>query len=622
MTSFIIVLLLIPLAGFLVSLVVPSKNEKLISRVVFTVTSLQLFICLAVGAFWLASNYQTFITKNLVVFKSASYQYNLGLLLDTTSYVFLLTGAFLTFLVTRYSSRYLHREEGYKRFFYTILLFFLGYNITVLAVNFETLYIGWEILGISSFLLISFYRDRYLPVKNAVKVFSVFRLADIGILLAIWANHHLWNTNVSFQMLADYPLVDKQLQLNNLAGMTVSVMIVLAAAVKSAQLPFSSWLARAMEGPTPSTAIFYGALSVHIGVFLLLRTGPLWHHQAAICLLIGVIGALTAAISTGICRVQSSIKGQIAYASISQIGLIFVEIALGLESLALLHFAGNAFLRTAQLLVSPSIVSQMLVDMYPQKELRTDPFKRLIPQRLRVTFYMLSLKEWGQDDFMYRFLWSPFKRIGIALGFLNSRLVTIACIITYLTGVFYWLNPGLLAAEIAGCLPVVFSLAGLLMLTRSFSERKDVRLSWIQVSASHFWIALAVAFNETVPAGQLLLYLSGTLVAALTGYGCLSLLRRSERHIGLSQFHGHIQMHKQIGIAFFISCLGLSGFPITPTVMGEELIFSHIHQDQILLAWMVSLSCVIGGLSVIRIYARIFLGPAMRSRYELTYRSS
>ena len=168
-------------------------------------------------------------------------------------------GSFLTFLVAIYSRVYLHRENGYKRFFNTILFFYVGYNIVIFSGNLETLFMGWEILGISSFLLIAFYRDRYLPVKNAVKVFSIYRIGDVGLILAMWMSHHLWHENITFLKLSNYELVSSQLQTHSLIGVFISLMILISAAAKSAQFPFSFWLPRAMEGPTPSSAIFYGA---------------------------------------------------------------------------------------------------------------------------------------------------------------------------------------------------------------------------------------------------------------------------------------------------------------------------------------------------------------------------
>ena len=185
-------------------------------------------------------------------------------------------GSFLGLLVTIFSRFYMHREDGFKRFFNTVLLFFLGYNIVIFAGNFETLFIGWEFLGICSFLLIAFYRDRYLPVKNGLKVISLYRLGDICLILAMWMSHHLWHENITFLKLNDALLVAAHLREHEWYAVFIALMIVLGAAAKAAQFPFSSWLPRAMEGPTTSSAIFYGSLSVHLGVFLLIRTYAYW----------------------------------------------------------------------------------------------------------------------------------------------------------------------------------------------------------------------------------------------------------------------------------------------------------------------------------------------------------
>lgn len=622
MTIFIIVLLAVPSAGFLASLVVPAKNERLISGAVQLTTFMQLIGSLAFVSLWIKSDCPVVTFNSAVLFKSGHYEYGLNFLFDKITSVFLVTGTILTFLVTTYSRRYLHREQGYKRYFYTLLLFYVGYNISILSGNFETLFIGWEILGITSFLLISFYRDRYLPVKNAVKVFSIYRLADVGVLLAVWASHHLWSSYMSFEKLSDYNLVDKQLQAHHQVGIVISVLIILAASVKSAQLPFSSWLPRAMEGPTPSTAIFYGALSVHVGVYLLLRTYPFWQHQWEIRVMVGVIGVLTSAVTTGIARVQSSVKSQIAYASISQIGLIFIEVSAGFQNLALLHFAGNAFLRATQLLVSPSVVSQLIVLHERPKMSARSRFERLVSDRVRVGLYVLCLKEWDLDFFMYRFLWNPFKRLGGKLRFLNARRTAILLGLLYLIGVLFCLNPALVPPRMQAWLPVAFSFTGLIMTVSSFTERKNVWRGWVLIILNHLWVILAISFNDTVPMIHILLYLSGVIVGGLVGYWCLFQLRKSERYIGLGQFHGHIQRHSGIGIAFLLASLGLAGFPITPTFVGEDLVFSHIHQNQILLALLVSLGCILNGIALMRIYARVFLGPNMRSQYELTYRSS
>jgi NADH:ubiquinone oxidoreductase subunit 5 (subunit L)/multisubunit Na+/H+ antiporter MnhA subunit len=434
------IFILIPATGLILSILCPPQKEGLISKIAFLTVGAEMISFIAYITAWLAEGHPRINSPDWVIISTTSYRFFVDFTFDKISAVYLFVGSVIIFLVTIYSRYYLHREPGYKRYFNTILFFYLGYNIVVLSGNMETLFIGWEILGISSFLLIAFYRYRYLPVRNAVKVFSIYRLGDVGIILAMWANHHLWHQNITFSKLTMVELVDSHLQHHSNIGLFISLMVLVTAAAKSAQFPFSSWLPRAMEGPTPSSAIFYGSLSVHIGVFLLLRTYPFWEHQLIIKILIGVTGLITAIVANGIARVQSSVKSQIAYASITQIGLIFIEIAAGFENLALFHFAGNAFLRTYQLLVSPSAVSYLIREQFYNFTPRPLTFEDSLPGRIENTFYMLCLKEWNMDSFMYRYLWTPWKWIGRKLEFLSVKLLVSIFVPVYLIGVYFAFN--------------------------------------------------------------------------------------------------------------------------------------------------------------------------------------
>lgn len=621
MTSLLQLFILIPLIGFIISIFISSKNETLISRLAFVTVGIHLATFLVFVTLWLLNGHETLDLKDIVLFKTSGYEFFVDFCFDKITAVYLFVGAFLTFLVTIYSRYYLHREIGYKRFFNTILFFYIGYNMVVLSGNFETLFLGWEILGISSFLLISFYRDRYLPVKNALKVFSIYRIGDIGLILAMWMSHHLWHENITFLKLSNAELVHAHLEGHSFVGIFISLMILVSAAAKSAQLPFSSWLPRAMEGPTPSSAIFYGSLSVHIGVFLLLRTFPFWENQYIVRILIIIVGLLTSIITSGIARVQSSVKSQIAYSSAAQIGLIFIETALGFEDLALFHFAGNAFLRTYQLLVSPSVVSYLIREQFYNFIPRKETFEDSLPKKIENTFYLLSLKEWNLDGLMYRFLWSPIKAIGNKLNFLTTQRLLYFFVPAYIIGMCckYWEET--FEWELLSYLPVIFSLIGLIMVFKSFTERRSPQLSWLLIILNHLWIALAVSFNEHFEFSHVVLYLSGVVIAGTIGAACLYQLNSLEENVTLNSFQGHAYEYPKMALVFLLACLGLTGFPITPTFIGEDIVFSHIHEDQIVLACLVSLSFIVDGLAIVRIYARIFLGP--NSKIEgMAYRSS
>jgi NADH-quinone oxidoreductase subunit L len=614
--------LLLPFLGFVISAFLPENKEKLISIIAFSTVFIQFLGIVLFSIIWIWNDSPDLNLREITVFKTAHYEFFINFYFDRITAVYLFVGALLTSMITTYSRYYLHREKGYKRFFTTVLFFFFGYNLAILSGNFETLFIGWEIIGISSFLLIAFYRERYLPVKNAFKVFSIYRIGDVGLLLTMWASHHLFHENITFMKLNNYELVNEHLQNHSIIGVFIALCLACAAAAKSAQIPFSSWLPRAMEGPTPSSAIFYGSLSVHLGVFLILRTFPFWEHQRSMRFAIGLMGLTTSIMSSLMARVQSSVKSQIAYSSISQIGIIFIEIALGLEVLALIHFSGNAFLRTYQLLVSPSVVSYLIREQFYTFQLKSEKVNFFFPRKIRNTLYVLALKEFNLEAFLNFVLWRPLKIIGKSLDFLNIKRVYFFFIPLFALGVIAYQFKEILPNELRSVLPEIFAGVGLVFVFKSFSERKSPFLAWILIVMNHFWIALAIVFNEHVTVNEIAFYLAGIIVSGAIGYLALLKLKQMEKRILLSQYLGHVYEHPKFAFFFLLATLGITGFPITSTFIGEDLIFSHIGSNQIVLAFFVASSFVVSGIAGIRIYARLFLGPHVKTYHELPYQSS
>ncbi|MGZ5255765.1 MAG: proton-conducting transporter transmembrane domain-containing protein, partial [Flavitalea sp.] len=532
--------------------------------------------------------------------------------------VFALIGAMISLLVVIFSRYYLHRDKGFKRFFLITLLFFASYNLVIFSGNFETLFIGWEILGICSFILIAFYRDRYLPVKNGLKVISVYRLGDICLILAMWMSHHLWHSNIRFEQMNDASVMQQHLASSGGFALFIFICILVAAAVKSAQLPFSTWLPRAMEGPTTSSGLFYGSLSVHLGVFLLLRTYPYWEQLPVAKLMVIALGLATSVIAAGIARMQSTVKTQIAYSSITQIGIIFIEVALGFHVLALIHFAGNAFLRTYQLLVSPSVLSYLTHDMVfhfrPAKVSAASPFMRKILNSL----YILSLKEWNLDGFQQRFLWGPFKKIGVLLPRKGLVLFLLPFFLLGLYALFIkkenWLGQ---------LLPVAYSIMALLLILSSFAERDNAKRSWLSVVSGQLFLTLSIALAyDTFTYQLMLLYLSGIVFFMVVGFVCLHMIEKKEYDISLDKFHGHAYEHPGLSAVFLLACLGVAGLPFTPTFIGMDILFSQIGKHDILLTITTALTFLFVELCVLRIYARIFMGPHKKPYHPIAYRSS
>ncbi|MDQ3108319.1 MAG: hypothetical protein M3R17_00345 [Bacteroidota bacterium] len=615
--------ILVPLAGFILSLCIPRKKESVISGIAIAIAGIHLAGILTLVVYWLLNAHPTLDIKHIVLFEADNIEIFIDFYFDKIAAAFAVVGSLLVFLVVIFSKYYLHREEGFKRFFNVMLLFFFGYNLVIFSGNFETLFIGWEFLGVSSFLLIAFYRDRYLPVKNGLKVISVYRLGDICLILAMWMSHHLWHENITFAKLNDANLVAEHLIEHNWYGIFIALMIFIAAMAKSAQFPFSSWLPRAMEGPTTSSAIFYGSLSVHLGVFLLLRTFHYWENIIMIKALVIGAGLFTSLVATGIAKVQSSVKTQIAYSSIAQIGLIFIEVALGFHMLALIHFTGNAFLRTYQLLVSPSVLSYLTHDMFfnfiPKKTNTQNPFI----SKIKNSFYILSVKEWNMDAFMKQLFWNPFKWIGKNLDFLATKSAFVLLAAISLGGIYSYYYQENIPPVLLQLLPYLFSFLGLILILKAFSHRSDAIIAWTFVVSGQLFITLSIALlNENFDHSDILIYLSGSVIAAIIGLICLQKIKSIDNNIMLDQFHGYTYERPTLGFIFLIACLGLVGIPFTPTFIGIDLLFSHVHKHEEILIIFTSLSFVFIELAVLRIYARIFLGQHKKTSHAIAFRSS
>ncbi len=611
----------IPILGLVAALFVPRKKEKWLSGIALATVGLHLAGLIFFTVNWLMEGRPTLDIKQLTVHKSADFEFFIGFLFDKTTAVFALVGSVLTLLVGVFSKTYMHREDGFKRFFCTLLLFFTGYNFIIFSGNLETLFVGWEILGITSFILIAFYRDRYLPVKNAFKVLSFYRLGDIFLILGMWAAHHLFHKNTAFSEWMDAGYLQKTIGEHPGLALFTAATIVLAAIIKSAQFPFSTWLPRAMEGPTTSSAIFYGSLSVHIGAFLLIRTAAFWENIGAISPILIATGLVTALVATAIARVQSSVKTQIAYSSIAQIGLIFIEIALGWHGLALVHFAANAFLRTYQLLVSPSVLSYLVHDMFftflPRKKSTAGPFLQKIEQAV----YLLSIKEFNLDFWLHRIFWQPFKWVGNLLNRGAEKPKTALQMGVLLAGAisFSFKGPDTGNPE---WLAIALSAVAFLHILKAFSHRGDARHAWLTVVASQLMM-LAVMFGfDPENWLEIAIFGGGMLVAAVAGYVVLQKMHRAEGPNLLAQYHGHSYEHRGLALAFLVCCLAFVGFPITPTFLGIDLFFTKIGAGQWPLIVLAALYFLFLELAVVRIFARVFLGQHLKMYHPVAYRSS
>jgi NADH:ubiquinone oxidoreductase subunit 5 (subunit L)/multisubunit Na+/H+ antiporter MnhA subunit len=618
MDQLLILFIAMPLLAFLATLFWQNKNERAIGRIVRFVKVFNILMALSFFAWWISHGLKPISYKPVTIYQTDYFVFAIQLYYDEITAVFSIVGALLFFLVATFSKYYMHRDEGYKRFFNTILLFATAYNFIILAGNFETLFIGWEIKGICSFILIAFYRNRYLPVKNAFKAVSNYRISDVALMLAMWMMHHLTHQNINFSQLSE---AKETAAAAGQSGMAIFIicMMILPAAIKSAQFPFTTWLPRAMEGPTSSSAIFYGSVSVHIGVFLLLRTHPFWEDMLWAKAVIISIGALTAIIATLIARVQPTVKTQIAYSSAAQIGLMFIEVALGFHWLVLIHFAGNAFLRTYQLLVSPSVLNYLVHHQYFHY---TFPEQKSV-SKIKASLYMLGIKEWNLDSMMLTCLWGPFKWIGKKLQFLQSN-VFIGILIFLGLGFFIlgYTNQKFIPSS-GAFLPHILMSIALAVILFAFSFRQSAVKAWIYLLTAHLFIIAAVLFNTpSVSLIEIIFYASGVLLAFLAGYYCLQKIKAIDNDISLSQYHGYVYEQETTGFLFMLSAMGMLGFPLTASFIGIDVLFTYVQSNQVFLIALMALCFIFIELAAFRILLRIFFGPHKKLYHPVAFRST
>ncbi len=356
-------------------------------------------------------------------FAVGQYQFPLVLMADQLSLPFLGMTVVLSGLIGQFSATYLHRDRGFLRFYLLLHLFAFGSLLAFAAASFDLLVGGWEVVGITSVLLIAFFQQRPAPVENALRVFTIYRASDIGLLVGVFAMHQ-WAGTASFA--GGFP------QLTGTRAAIVCLLLLFAAAGKAAQVPFSGWLPRAMEGPTPSSAIFYGAISIHAGTYLLLRAQPLLAHSGMASALVIVIGVVTAIHGTIVGRASADAKTSLAYASLTQVGVVFVEIGIGWTWIAVIHTLGHATVRTLQFLRAPSMLRdyhQMHSAAGGELAPTGRHLQEMFPERFQLWLYRWAFDRGHLDTILDRFVVDPLTRLsrifakldGIAFGEITKR---------------------------------------------------------------------------------------------------------------------------------------------------------------------------------------------------------
>jgi len=355
-------------------------------------------------------------------YRAGDYGFELRFLLDQTSLPISLVASLLVLATSRFSAHYLHRERGFNRFFALMLVFSCGIQLTVLAGSYDLLFAGWELVGLTSVLLVGFFQKRPGPVRAAMRVLVTYRLCDIGLLVAPILLHLSIHSSafVDVQQALGVPS-----EHHAIPATAAALFLLVAAMGKSAQFPVGGWLPRAMEGPTASSAVFYGGLSVHAGVYLLIRSAPLFEQAPLAKLLLIVIGTVTAVMAVLSGQVSGDAKSSLAYATISQVGLMFVECGFGLHRLATAHLIAHAVLRYYQFLRIPSVLQDALEQ---RAALGTQPASQPVGRLdsltlpIRLLLYRLAIERFEVEAVLDRFLARPVFFAAHWLGQQEARL--------------------------------------------------------------------------------------------------------------------------------------------------------------------------------------------------------
>jgi NADH-quinone oxidoreductase subunit L len=275
---------------------------------------------------------------------------NLAYLVDPLTCAMLLVVTGVGFLIHVYSVGYMHGEHGFTRFFTYMNLFMVSMLLLVMGNNYAVLFIGWEGVGLCSYLLIGYYYDKVSAAQAASKAFVVNRIGDAGFLLAIFL------VFMNFQTL-DYTKVFAEVgHLSPGMATAIAVCLLIGAVGKSAQIPLYTWLPDAMEGPTPVSALIHAATMVTAGVYMIVRNHAIYDLSSTAMFWVGVIGGSTALFAATIGLVQNDIKRVLAYSTVSQLGYMFLGCGIGAYTAAIFHLMTHAFFKALLFLSAGSVI--------------------------------------------------------------------------------------------------------------------------------------------------------------------------------------------------------------------------------------------------------------------------
>jgi NADH-quinone oxidoreductase subunit L len=289
---------------------------------------------------------------------SAPFSVDWAYLVDPLSSVMLLVVTFVGFLIHVYSIGYMSHDPGYARFMSYLNLFMFAMLTLVLGANYVVLFVGWEGVGLCSYLLIGFWFDRQSAADAGKKAFIVNRIGDAGFVLGMFLIFFTFGSLDFKTVMAGAA----ELPIEHAWGGTLTViglLLFVGACGKSAQIPLYVWLPDAMEGPTPVSALIHAATMVTAGVYMVARSATIYSHSEKAMMLVAFVGAGTAIMAASIGLVQNDIKRVLAYSTVSQLGYMFLACGVGAFTAGIFHLMTHAFFKALLFLGSGSVIHAM-----------------------------------------------------------------------------------------------------------------------------------------------------------------------------------------------------------------------------------------------------------------------
>jgi NADH-quinone oxidoreductase subunit L len=345
---------LLPLMGFVLN---GAWGRRLPKAIVSTIALLFSGAAFA-QVLWIATQFHSLALPHVESFATPwiavrGFQVDFSFLLDPLTLVMLLVVTGVGFVIHLYSVGYMAEEDGYWRFFAYMNLFLFFMLTLVLAENFLLLFVGWEGVGLASYLLIGFYYGKQTAADAGKKAFIVNRIGDFGFLIAMFllvAHFGTLGFTSVFASIVAHPAMQGGVLT------AIALFLVLGATGKSAQIPLYIWLPDAMEGPTPVSALIHAATMVTAGIYMVARTHVIFDRSPLALSVVAAIGALTALFAATIGIVQNDIKRVLAYSTVSQLGYMFLACGVAAYSSAIFHLVTHSFFKALLFLAAGSVV--------------------------------------------------------------------------------------------------------------------------------------------------------------------------------------------------------------------------------------------------------------------------